>query len=500
MNSTLEFAYLTGGFAGLFIGAVITILFCRYRNKANLASVKRFDEMERSALQEKWASTQHLLDSAQIELQESRSQLDRCRRSLTELEAAKAALVQQTLRIPQLEKELYDQRKTLKQSDSVNLDLEKELAACSTQLAAERKQTEEKISLLNDARERMANEFRVLGQKILEENSKLFADRSQNQIEGLIHPLRDQLVDFKSRVEDVYDKGSRDRAALRSEIGQLKHLNERIGKDALNLTQALKGDVKMMGGWGEVILERILEASGLEKGREYDTQISLYGNRGKRYQPDVIVRLPEARDVIIDAKVSLTAYERYHSATDERRRSSAIKEHLASVRSHIKGLNRKQYENLQGIRTLDFVLMFIPIEAAFLVTLEHDRSIFSDAFGKNIVVVSPSTLMVTLRTIQNIWRNVAQNENALEIARQAGGLYDKFVGFLESLEEIGRQLDRAKEAYRTARERLATGRGNLVRRTEQLISLGVKAGKMLPESYVRDLEEKESGCSEKQKE
>jgi DNA recombination protein RmuC len=370
-----------------------------------------------------------------------------------------------------------------------NLALEKQLSRMSAELDAERRLSQEKIALLNDAKERMTNEFQVLSQNILEEKEKHFTDHSRIQVGGLIQPLREQLGDFKKRVEDVYDKETRDRIALRTEIDKLKQLNERIDQDALNLTNALKGDVKTMGGWGEVILERILETSGLEKGRLYETQVCLKDSQGRRFHPDAVVRLPEARDVIVDAKVSLTAYERYHTTADETLRSSAMKEHLASIRRHINGLSEKQYEDLEGIRTLDFVLLFVPIEAAFFTALKHDRSLFAEAFDKNIILVSPSTLLVTLRTIQNIWRNADQNENALKIARQAGGLYDKFVGFAESLEEIGRQLDRAKDAYRTARDRLTSGRGNLVRRTEQLIAMGVKAGKKLPASYAEDLDE-----------
>ena len=294
---------------------------------------------------------------------------------------------------------------------------------------------------------------------------------------------------LKGRVEDVYDKESRDRAALFNEIGHLKNLNARIGEDALNLTNALKGNVKTMGGWGEVILERVFEVSGLEKGRVYDTQVSLTDGQGNRFQPDVVVRLPEGRDVIVDAKVSLKAYTDYYTATDEAERSAAMKAHLASLRSHLKGLGGKHYDDLQGVRTIDFVLMFVPIEAAFFEALENDRSLFRDAFEKNIIMVSPSTLLVTLRTICNIWRVADQNENAMEIARQAGGLYDKFVGFIDALEEVGRQLDRARDAHRMARDRLFTGRGNLVRRVEQIKALGVKTNKTIPDSYVTTQED-----------
>lgn len=410
----------------------------------------------------------------------------------------KTDLVALTRFLRRMEQDLQNRREEKDLLHADNLTLEKQLSQVTTELAAERRQTQEKITLLSDAREKLTSEFQVLAQRILEEKGKKFSDQSRIQMEGLIHPLREQLSGFKKKVEDVYDRELRDRIALQSEINQLKHLNERIGEDALNLTNALKGDVKTMGGWGEVILERILEASGLEKGRNYETQVHLKDRRGGRFHPDAIVRLPEGRDVIVDAKVSLAAYERYHAATDETLRASAIKEHIASMRNHLNGLSNKHYEDLEGIRTLDFVLMFVPIETAFFTALERDRSLFSEAFGKNVILVSPSTLLVTLRTIQNIWRNADQNENALKIARQAGGLYDKFIGFLESLEEVGRQLDRAKESYQTARDRLATGRGNLVRRAEQLVSMGVKANKALPASYANALEEKEKTCLRKQ--
>ena len=480
----IQIVYLIGGAAGLLLVATIALLVVRSRLKADLAAMVRLGEMEKAALEEKLASVRQQLETVQTELAAVDGRLDQRRDAVAELEAQKAALVQTVTRIPVLEASLEKSRYGQEQLNAVNLSLEKKLSELSTQLDAERRQAQEKIALLNDARERLTVEFKVLAERILEEKGKTFADHNKAQMDGLIGPLREQLGDFKKRVEDVYDKESRDRATLLNEIDHLKNLNERIGIDALNLTNALKGDVKAMGGWGEVILERILEASGLEKGRVYDTQVSLPGGRGSRYQPDVIVRLPEGRDVIVDAKVSLKDYERYHASTDETVRATAIKAHLASLRAHLKGLNEKHYEDLEGIRTLDFVLMFVPIEAAFFMALEHDQSLFTEAFEKNVILVSPSTLLVTLRTIHNIWRYVDQNENALEIARQAGGLYDKFIGFIDALEEVGRQLDRAREAHRTARDRLSTGKGNLVRRAEQLKTLGVKANKALPESYA----------------
>ena len=492
----IQIVYLIGGAAGLLLVAAIVLLVVRSRLKANLAAMARLGEMEKAALEEKLASVRHQLETVRTDLAAVEGQLDKRRDAMAELEAQKAALAQTVTRIPVLEEALEKSRYGQEQLNVVNLSLEKKLSERSTQLDAERRHAEEKIALLNDARERLTNEFKVLAERILEEKGKTFADRNKTQMDGLIGPLREQLGNFKKRVEDVYDKESRDHAALLNEISHLKNLNERIGKDALNLTNALKGDVKTMGGWGEVILERILEASGLEKGRAYETQVSLIGSNGSRYQPDVIVRLPEGRDVIVDAKVSLKAYEHYHASTDETVRATAIKAHLTSLRAHLKGLSEKHYEDLEEVRTLDFVLMFVPIEAAFFTALAHDRSLFTEAFEKNVILVSPSTLLVTLRTIHNIWRSADQNENALEIARQAGGLYDKFIGFIEALEDVGRQLDRAREAHRLARDRLCSGRGNLVRRAEQLKALGVKANKALPDSYAAELEPEGNDSSE----
>jgi DNA recombination protein RmuC len=351
-------------------------------------------------------------------------------------------------------------------------------------LDVERRQADEKIALLNEARDQFKNQFQILAQQIFEEKGRVFTEQNRSSIENLISPLRDQIGDFKKRVEDVYDKETRDRAALQAEIYHLKELNQRIGKEALDLTRALKGDHKAQGNWGEVVLERVLEASGLHKGREYDVQVSLKDAAGRRYQPDVIVRLPRGKDVVVDAKVSLKDYETYYAAEDPAEREAALKSHVEALRTHIRTLASKSYEDLEGVRSLDFVLMFVPIEAAFMAAVECDRDLFREAFEKNIMVVSPSTLLVTLRTIENIWRNEYQSRYAIEIAKKAGALYDKFVGFVEALKEVGEQLDKARVAHRLATDRLISGRGNLIRRTDELKALGVKAGKELPADIV----------------
>ncbi len=496
----IQIIYLIGGAAaGLLLFAAIALLVVRSRLKGDMAAMQLLRETEKAALEENLVSVRQQLKIQRSDLSAAENLLDKRRDAMADLEAQKAALTQAATRIPVLEEALEKSRNAREHLNRVNLSLEKKLSELSTRLDAERRLAGEKIALLNDARERLTVEFKVLAERILEEKGKTFADHNMVRMDGVIGPLREQLGDFKRRVEDVYDKESRDRAILLNEIDHLKHLNERIAKDALNLTNALKGDVKILGGWGEVVLERILEASGLEKGRAYETQVSLTGGRGGRYQPDVVVHLPEGRDVIVDAKVSLKAYERFHASSDQTVRATAIKAHLISLRAHINGLSEKHYEDLPGLHTLDFVLMFVPIEAAFFTALEHDCSLFTEAFEKNVILVSPSTLLVTLRTIHHIWRYADRNENALEIARQAGGLYDKFVGFIEALEEVGRQLGRAREAYHTARDRLSTGRGNLVRRAEQLKALGVKANKVLPASYAAELKPEANDPNRKEK-
>jgi DNA recombination protein RmuC len=347
-------------------------------------------------------------------------------------------------------------------------------------LEDERRNAEE----MQEAREQLKMEFQNVANKIFEDKSQKFTDQNRENIEGVLKPMREQLVDFKKKVEDVYDKESKDRVSLLNEIIHLKTLNERISEDALNLTNALKGQSKTRGAWGEMILERVLEESGLQKGREYEVQTMYAGDEGKRQHPDVIVHLPEGKDIVIDSKVSLTAYEKYCTAGTDEKREKRLKEHIISIRTHIKSLSGKRYEELEGIRTLDFVLMFMPIEGAFWTAIESEQGLFNEAFNKNIMLVSPSTLLATLRIINNIWRYEDQNKNALIIAKKAGDLYDKFVGFVEALEDVGQKIGKAQESYHTARKRLSEGKGNLVRRSEELRQLGVKAQKELPEGLV----------------
>ncbi|WP_415911965.1 DNA recombination protein RmuC [Neptuniibacter sp. QD37_11] len=376
----------------------------------------------------------------------------------------------------QLDKRLEQTKFELADRNEVIADLEARYEA--TQEAHS-----EKLQVLEQARQQLKQEFQNLANRIFEEKAQRFTQSNQENMGHLLTPLKEQLGEFKRRVEDVYDKESKDRRALYEQISHLKQLNQQMSEDAINLTQALKGENKTQGNWGEVVLERALEESGLRKGYEFELQVSA-SVQGKRYQPDAVIHLPDGKDVIVDSKVSLTAYEQYCSTEDKDLRERMLREHLISMRGHIKGLSDKAYQGLEGIRSLDFVLLFIPVEGAFLLALEKEPNLFKEAFDRNIMLVSPATLMVTLRTIHNIWRYEHQNQNAQEIARRGGELYDKFVGFIDALDEVGRNLQRTQAAFDTANKRLSTGRGNLVSQVTMLQSLGADGKKKLNSELV----------------
>ncbi|ALO46556.1 DNA recombination protein RmuC [Pseudohongiella spirulinae] len=358
-----------------------------------------------------------------------------------------------------------------------------------TRLDEEQRQTVEKIELLNQSREELRQQFRMLATDVLNEKSRRLSDHNQATISQILQPLQEKISGFEKRVEEAYNREARERFALEKEIRQLHQLNTQISEDAVNLTRALRGEQKTQGVWGEFILSSVLQASGLVEGREYQIQQSFHdtsedtGSR-LRSQPDVVVQLPDNRQIIIDAKVSLTAYERFCSADDDPARDLALKQHVQSVRTHVRQLSDKRYQNLPGVVSLDFVLLFMPVEPAFSLALQQDHELFNHAFDRNIVLVSPSTLLATLRTIQNIWRYEYQSRNAQEIARQAGALYDKFVGFVEDIDDLGRKLDASQRSYEGVINKLQTGKGNLIGRTEKLKKLGARASKKLNEDRL----------------
>ncbi|HLS98100.1 MAG: DNA recombination protein RmuC [Porticoccaceae bacterium] len=396
--------------------------------------------------------------------------------------------------------ELERVRLELHEVQGQNQELRAECAAAGATLASERQRFDEQLTLLRETREALNRDFENLANRIFEDKQASFSRTSKLALDSTVDPLRKEIADFRKKVEDAYEKENAERNQLIGQIQQLKVEAQRIGDDAVQLARALKGDSKMQGNWGEVVLERLLEESGLSKGREYDTQVSLVAEGGQRRNPDVIVHLPDNRDIVIDAKVSLVDYERYCRAEDDAERLQHRAAHLRSLRAHINGLSRKAYEQLPGVNTLDFVLIFVPIEAAFMVALEHDHTLFRDAYDQGIILVSPSTLLATLRTVHNIWRYEDQNRNAEKIAIQAGALHDQFVLVIESLDEVGRMIDRSQEAWQQTRKRLVDGRGNLVKRMDDLRRMGARARKALPPG-IRDaarLEDADDGGDERE--
>ncbi|MBN2782707.1 MAG: DNA recombination protein RmuC [Campylobacterales bacterium] len=340
--------------------------------------------------------------------------------------------------------------------------------------------SDEKLKILLDAKENLSKEFSLLANQIFEDKTKQFSSTANVQLEMLLKPFREQITNFSIQSKEQFNEENKDRHLLKDELNRLKQMNERLSLDATNLANALKGESKTQGNWGEIILERILEDSGLKEGREYELQKHLKNDSGKKYTPDVILHMPQNRDIVIDSKVSLTAYERFVSEEDENHKKMHLKEHIGSISKHIKELSSKEYDRLKGITTLDYVLLFIPIEGAFLAALDNDAEFFKQAYDKNILIVSPSTLMVTLRTIEHIWRTQKQQDNAQKIADEAEAMYDKLVGFVEEMQRIGVFIDKTKDSYDNAMNRLKSGRGNVIKRAENIKALGIKSKKELP--------------------
>jgi DNA recombination protein RmuC len=379
-------------------------------------------------------------------------------------------------------KQLQSREAEFKQLQQLFIETKTENAQLQTRIDEQAKNTEEKLKLLLDAELRLNTQFENLAGKIFDDRSKQFTEHHKTSLDHIVAPLREQLGEFKQRIETVYDNENKDRISLREEIVSLRRDTAQMNQEALNLTRALKGDKKAQGNWGEMILEKVLEKSGLRKGIEYETQGAFRDEDNRLFKPDVIVRLPENKDVVIDSKVSLLAYERYCSTEDDLERITALKQHTDAVREHIKGLSNKNYSDLKGLRSLDFVLLFMPIEAAFIAAFQADERLFADAFEHKIIVVTPTTLLATLRTIENIWRYERQNENARAIADKAGGLYDKICGFVEDVDKLGKQLSTVNKTYDDMRSKLSQGRGNLINQASGFVDLGVKVKKTFPRS------------------
>lgn len=352
-----------------------------------------------------------------------------------------------------------------------------------TRLKAEYSHLEEKLSeqkqQLRELQEQFRTEFKNLANEILEEKSKKFTEQNKEKLDQLLKPLGEKISEFQKRVEETHKEDLKGRSALDQHLKMLQEMNQKMSEEAKNLTKALKGDSKKQGNWGEVILQRILEKSGLRKGSEYETQQSTTTEDGRRLQPDVIVKLPDEKRLVIDSKVSLVAYEKYSSTDDLDDQANFLKQHIQSLRGHVRSLSSKSYEQIHGFKSPDFVLMFIPVEPAFGLAMQNDPDLYNEAFEKNIIIVSPTTLLATLSTIENVWKQEYQNQNAMEIAKRGGLLYDKFVGFVENLEDVGKRIRQTNESYESAMKQLSTGAGNLVGQAEKLRDLGANASKKL---------------------
>lgn len=370
-------------------------------------------------------------------------------------------------------------------------ELEKEALTLEQQFGAAQEVWQQKEQYLEQQKNQNEAQFKQLAQDIMRQQGAHLATENERQLQALLSPLGQQIQQFQQRVETSYAEEARERFSLVREIKNLQQLNQRISDDAMNLTEALKGQNKIQGGWGEVILERILERSGLEKGREYDVQVSLNTEEGKRYQPDVIVHLPDNKQIIIDSKMVLVSYLAYVEAETEQAKQQALRQHLEAIRRHMKELSAKNYQDLKGVESLDFVIMFVPIEAAYGLALQAENGLFSEAFEHNIIITGPSNLLATLRTVQNIWRNEKQSQNAIEIARQAGAMYDKFAGFVQDMDEIGGRIDALTRTHEQAMKKLTIGRGNLMSRAERLRLMGAKTNKQLSLPEDDDIDTKD---------
>lgn len=358
------------------------------------------------------------------------------------------------------------------------------MAKAEESFKAQRERLTEQERAINDIQQKFQLEFQNVANKLLDEKSQKFVETNRANLDVLLNPLKENIKAFEEKVDKVYNMEAAERNTLKGVITQLMDLNKLISNEAQNLTKALKGDNKKQGNWGEVILERVLERSGLVKDQEYRMQVSLQGADGSRLQPDVIIDLPDERHLIIDSKVSLIAYERLVNCETEDERKLFSKAHVESIRSHVSGLSAKNYHDLYQINSPDFVLLFIPIESSFSFAVQIDAELFSDAWDKRVVIVSPSTLLATLRTIASIWKQERQNRNVLEIARLSGAMYDKFVGFVGDMESIGKNIKQSQGAYENAISKLTEGNGNLTRTAEKIKNLGAKANKQLDQKYL----------------
>ncbi|MDF0606451.1 DNA recombination protein RmuC [Neisseriaceae bacterium TC5R-5] len=503
-----------GLLCGLVLGAAIAWLWHKQHSQAAQQQAAQQAQQELAQLQGQLQSSVALLQETRQRAEQAQSELHNHRQLLSASQQQQSIDATRAQRIPALEQALNERDSQLQQAQlelrqlaallasseeqgrqlhslrEQQTQLSQELTRLtareqelSTTLQQERRQSAEKLALLTEARESLGAQFKSLANDILEEKSKRFTEQNQHNLGALLNPLNERIQGFGKLVQDTYDKDSKERLTLENELKRLQTLNIQLNSDAVALTNALTGaSSKAQGTWGEMVLERVLETSGLHKDREYRVQVSDTVNSeegNKRYQPDVVIDLPEGKQLVVDSKVSLNAYVRYTAATEDSQRELELKAHVAAIRQHIRTLSEKRYQDLYQLHTLDFVFMFIPVEPAYLLAVQQDMTLFNEAFERRIMIVGPSTLLATLRTVASIWRYEHQNQNAQEIARQGGALYDKFAGFVGNMEKLGKQLDSSRDTFGDAMKQLSSGRGNLLTSAEKLRKLGVRTNKQL---------------------
>ena len=481
---------LLAGLMGLIVGAVVVFwrLERRHQQAIELTRVRTSETTvaEKQLMDERLQFRERNLLSTKAELKELQKTFDELIESSKVASADVVRLstvnAQQTEDLSKLRREIIDAR-----SEAGSSGLK--LAEFKTRLEETERAFAEKEALFRQTGESLKKEFQLLANQIFEKQGEVFRVRNEEHLSTVLAPFKTQLTDFRQKVDQVYTTDAKDRASLLTEVRNLQRASEKVNEEAENLTRALKGDKRLQGNWGELVLERVLEESGLRKDHEYILQHSLRNADGDIKRPDVIIHLPENKDVVVDAKVSLIAYETAVSSDDDAAREVAIKRHVQSVRTHVNKLSEQSYDQLPGIRSLDFVLLFVPVESAFTLAMEKDPSLFTEAFEKRLVIVSPTTLMMTLRIIDNVWRYEKQNKNAQEIARRAGALYDKLRVVLEDMDQLGRNLDQASRSYDSAFARLAKGRGNLVRQVEQFRELGATVKRSIPQEIVDEADD-----------
>jgi DNA recombination protein RmuC len=466
--------------AGLLLGGLLLWLMLRSRRDLALGEARAEGESERRVLVEQLRSAAREAEDLRVRLIAADARAAALQAELSERVREAAQLAERAGRLPDVETALAVAQRAQAQ-------LNVRVAELSTLLDQERSQSQEKLGLLNEARDQLSHQFKSLANEILDEKSRKFVEQNQVNLWHLLNPLQERIKSFQTKVEEVYVNESKDRSALAEQVKMLTQLNNTLSLDTQNLTLALKGDRKAQGNWGEIILDEVLEKAGLMRGRHYERQASVKSEDGQTHViPDVVIRLPGdgERHLVVDSKMTLPDYRAFADADSDDDRQAALKRHLASMRAHMKGLSEKNYQSLYGLKSLDFVVMFVPLEPAFMLAVTNDRELFQQAWEKNILLVSPSTLLFVVRTVAYLWRQEDLGRNAKEISSRGAELYDKLVGFVHDLQRVGERIQQAQDSYVEARRKFSEGSGNLIGQAEKLRKLGVKPTKKLPAAWT----------------